>query len=157
MSGKIYSDKENDLLLDDLKKANNCVLRQNFIDMADLWEGLFKGTKRTAFALCIQTIRLAKENHISFHVHTMPKRNRNNHIERKYRRSHKNVLHEQVRSIVQNELKNAQKRIAASIMRLFDDLTQENIDCREEIKMLKPFKELVETSYRKEIEFRTGS
>ena len=152
----IYSDDENQCLLDELRSANSVVRRECFAALHELWPGLFCGRERSQRGLFIQMVRLAKKNNIPFIVASAPKR-----IRKRYKKTvasalipapvmpskkppKKPKLQEQMLAILRNELGYAEKRMVKRIASLVSEAATENVRLTLEIKELRSFKKDVE-------------
>ena len=153
MSGLMYSPQENELLINDLIVKNYDIVAENFVSLEELWPGFFRGQKRKAYSLYVQTMQLAKRDGFNVKVFSIPKRIR---IRKSKAVVRQPKLKEQILYIIRNEITAAIERIPAKVMALFTDMTTENSQLKEEVRKLRPFKELVETKYKHELEFRGG-
>lgn len=145
-----YSEREESILLADLKNQNNIIKIENIESLVALWPGLC-GQARNARSLFERTKALAKLNGIEFHVAGAPKRERGKYIPTSSMRTVKSRTREQILGIIQGEIRIGLQRATIKILRLMETIAQENIDLKEEIKNLRPYKNVVETSYRKEL------
>jgi tRNA isopentenyl-2-thiomethyl-A-37 hydroxylase MiaE len=154
MANEFYSEEENKLLLDELRLHDGKIIAENFQSYEDLWPGLFNNRIRKAYSLYMQTIKLATKNNLNLQVITAPRRIRKSRHHEKKQKPTK--LKDQIAYIIQNEVQAASKRIASSVANLIADVIQENTTFKEELHHLRPYKELVEKNYKKELEFRQG-
>jgi hypothetical protein len=154
MANEIYSEEEKKLLLDELRTHNGKIIADNFQSYEDLWPGLFSNRKRKAHSLYLETIKLATENHLDLQIVSIPRRIRKSRHHEKKQKPTK--LKDQIAQIIQSEVQAASKRIASSVANLIADVIQENTSFKEELHHLRPYKELVEKNYKKELEFRNG-
>ena len=101
---------------------------------------------------------LAKKNNILLTVNSIPKWDKSKwkKPERKMTVRYKNRLPEQILFIVQDEIRSAAKKISKRILYLIEETVQENTTLKEEIQKLKPYKNIVETQYSKELSMRGG-
>jgi hypothetical protein len=155
-----YSPKENQLLLEDLAGQKNHLNAENIIGLVELWPGFFDGQKRKAYELYRHTILLAQKNGIQIVVDSIPKRDRSKEkkkLKEPSIRHTKGRTYEQIRYIISSEINSAIKRATTKIMQLMETTVQENNDLREEVKVLLPYRNIVEIKYRDELEKRGGS
>jgi hypothetical protein len=157
MPGENYTSAQNQFLLDQLAENGNKAKREEFVTLEEFWPGFFGGQKKTAFALFAHTKRLAKKKGIAMEVISAPLRNRNRKPSNRVpARFTKGRIFDQIVGIIQMEMRQAERRASAKILRLIEDLADENRNLKEELKDLYPYKALVEQKYSTELEFRKG-
>lgn len=148
-----YSSEENQLLLYELELTFGNIIASNMEIYASNWPGFFRGQERSAYALYRQTINLAKKNNIEYHVQSIPKRDRTTWKKRNRRLPgvKKKKHYEQVLSIIHGCVKTATEKATSQIIRLIDEIIQENTALKEETKRLLPYERIVEQKYQKEL------
>ena len=148
-----YTEQENNLLLTELSNAGNTVNADAFKLMSEFWPSFFNGTQRGEYALYLQTLSLAKKAGLNPVINSIPKRDRSKwKVPKKTpARYTKGKTHAQIMSICHQEIQIAIKRTTVKIMRLMEELTQENTELKNELRNLRPYKGIVETSYQKEL------
>jgi hypothetical protein len=154
-----YSDRENKILLNDLLSNNNIITREHIDSLAALWEGL-TGRARNAHNLGQQTIKMAKKLLIPYQIESLPKRDTSNWKKpdkAPSRITAKSRMKEQILYIIQAEIKNATIKATTRILNLVEETIRENVECKEELRSLRGYKQIVETSYSKELSMRGGN
>ena len=150
-----YTKEECQLLLDELTICKGHIATRSMEIMEETWPAFFKGQKRSAYALFLHTITLAKREKIEYVIDSIPKRHRNRSKEKRPEKIPnmfaKTRLFEQIKGIIQIEMANASKRATGRIMRLMAEVIIKNTELAEEIKRLRPYQEIVNREYSKEI------
>ena len=148
-----YTEQENNLLLTELSNAGNTVNADAFKLMSEFWPSFFNGTQRGEYALYLQTLSLAKKAGLNPVINSIPKRDRSNWKAPKKipARYTKGKTHAQIMSICHQEIQIAIKKTTAKIMRLMEDLNQENTELKNELRDLRPYKKVVENAYQREL------
>jgi hypothetical protein len=162
MSGRPYSQKENDLLL---KEMAHSLEKEDFDTFVSLWPGLFKGETRSAYALYRQMRRLSKRHGVILQVKNVPffhnyKKERQILVQsipdkvispfNQKPSSKRNRFRLQVENIIHKEVFKCTKRISHLVEELVKKVLEENQDLSKELRELRPYKNIVEIQYRKE-------
>jgi hypothetical protein len=149
MPGYPYSEKERGFILDQLRTDQYRINRETFKMWADLWPGFFNGRVRTEYALFLECRRLAKNCSLSLIVESVPVRIRKRAAT--IPKVKKTKLSDQVYAIIQNESYTTAKRATRRIAELVRILSEENQELKEEVKNLRPYKDIVDRHYSKEV------
>lgn len=138
-----YSKSEDDLMLSEIKR-NNRLSKETFKCWSDLWPGFFNGLERQPYALFIHCVRLAKRESVYIVLESQPPRPNRRKREPKGKKIR---FSDQVNIIIQNEAQKAINRATGKIVDLVRVMAEENTDLKNQLRELRPYKNIVDTKY----------
>ena len=155
----IYTEAENNLLLEEAKKGSLC--GKDFEMYEELWEGLFK-VKRSAHGIYKQIKRLQKKYQLSITFTSVPQRKKpvvsiSVPVSSKVllpcpkQTSKRNKFRLQLDYLIRVETDKCIKRIVSVVEALTKEVLLENQELLEELKTLRPYKNTVENHFRKDV------
>lgn len=145
-----YSKEENDLLLKDLDNNWHKIKAESFVTMEKLWPSFFPGVKRNAYALYVQTIRLAKKHNIEITKVSIPKRDRSNWKKpEKKPRQNSIKTEDKIYVIINEEIRTAMIKASKRIVRFLNGVVDENNELRKEVSELRAYKNELEHSWKR--------
>lgn len=145
-----YSKEENDLLLKDLKDNEFKLEAESFERMESLWLSFFHERKRKAYALYLQTIKLAKENNLKIIKVSIPKRDRTGWKKPgKKPRKNSRQTEDKIYLMINEEIKVAVARASKRIMKFANEIVDSNNELRKEVSELRAYKNELEHSWKR--------
>lgn len=149
MGNEPYSISENDLLMTEMRKSieSEGLTKDDFKMLSELWPGFFKGQTRSEYALYRQMKRLQVRHSIKVKIISPPEISHAPKV-RQERRKKKSVLQQKIDFVVCREIENCIRKITKSLTSMMKELEEENTFLKSEVKILRPYKDIVETQYK---------
>jgi hypothetical protein len=167
MYNRSYSDKENEVLLAELKKDVpygfvHQISKEDLENLSEMWPGLFAGTERSPYALHRQIRRLASKNGLKARFKGCHSLGKKIPISSTSETPSVNIppppiqkkgkFKLQIEGIIFMELNRCAKRIAQAVNSLTKDLVERKQELAEENKRLQQFKFIAEREFRKVVD-----
>jgi len=149
VSRQKYSKEENELLEEEILRNDGVFSQADLTQLVEFWPGFFSGKMRTELAIYRQLIRLAQKQNWILHI-TTPKRQNRTIPKSSIKQEKSSKFSELLKYAIRIEIEKTCNRIASATRKLIQDVIEENKSMKEELRILRPYKGLVQREFSKQ-------